>query len=65
VGEDVEVVCGLGRGVGSEDGAAAGGEVECDCATDAFCCTAVKGRLGGCSLMYEKVGIVNSSEIPN
>ncbi|KAH4036077.1 hypothetical protein HBI46_119990 [Parastagonospora nodorum] len=35
-GEDVEVVCGFGRGIGADDGAAAGGEVEGDGAADAF-----------------------------
>jgi hypothetical protein len=35
-GEDVEVVCGFGGGVGAEDGAAAGGEVEGDGAADTF-----------------------------
>ena len=45
VGEDVEVVGGLRRRVGSEDGAAAGREGEGDCATDAFCCATV-GWLG-------------------
>lgn len=44
VGESVEVVGALEGGVGSEDGGTAGGKVEGDGATNAFCCAAV-GRL--------------------
>ena len=40
MGEEVEVVRGLGGRVGAEDGAAAGGEVEGDGAADAFGCAA-------------------------
>jgi hypothetical protein len=53
MGEDVEVVGGLGRRIGSKDGASAGGEVECNCTTNAFCCTAVESRLGGGFLCVE------------
>jgi hypothetical protein len=37
VGQDVEVVRGSGRGVGSEDGTAARGKIEGYGASDAFC----------------------------
>jgi hypothetical protein len=40
VGQDVEVVGGLRRGVGAEDGTATRGEIEAYGAPDAFCCAA-------------------------
>jgi len=43
VSQDVEEVDGLRGGVGGEDGATAGGEVEGDGAADAFGCAAGMG----------------------
>jgi hypothetical protein len=54
VGEGIEVVGGLGGGVGSDDGAAAGGEVEGNGAADAFCCAAAGGQMVGLGVYIMK-----------